>query len=753
MSKLGVVVFGASTYEFHPELFNERFANSAREVASILADPTIVADREVEVLNLFDQPLNPGEVEIRIHDFVAQDKHDYVVYYCGHGDVGRREGDYRIFLRSSRRDRRNGSLLDIVGLIRDLQVNAAQKRVYFVLDCCFSGTAVAELQETMDAGCTEALIDRSLTEATQSGTAVLSSSGSRGVALAKKDDRLSLFTGALVRCLKEGVYHKSHSPMLSWLDVKDEIVRMTRDRLGPDAPVPKLTNLSDDPGDLTRLAFFVNRAYVAQASVGGGWLSSPDQKASEHLYWKSISNSDDCPAVLLEDFLAKFPDGTFAPLARLLLERQIDRMSAPALEQHLRDYQASVARGRIVTRLMVLNCEDSKQSAIGRATPPGFAETPAAQAPPPIAAETKQGSGAPPPESEPSAVKTADDSAKQPPAQVQEDPGSDGARRGRWPGRMLVPSAIAFSGALLAAAWIVFGNRTPQPPDPPILPAANALPSKQPTQVASQPATPLPQPEAPTSQRDSAELTSQIELTQLTLGGYDEALLTHCIRSCRSDAAKAEAERRISVIGREKTSYQAARGDPARLQAYLRTCVVCKFKTETSSELAQLARRNSFMAIANRDMDGGDIIEAGSLLMLRDTSQGECEARCRARRDCVAVSFDRWNNSCYLKDTVIPLTLDPHSVTMIRADQQTPGSVPATERFCAYNNSLLTGEGQPAFSVPSPRACEISCGSDRACVAYSFMKVAKLCLKFSTTSNREKGVDAVSAVKTQRSCN
>ena len=148
-------------------------------------------------------------------------------------------------------------------MINDVKRQAQKKRVYFVLDACYSGSAVSEM-ETMDVGGAEALIDRRLYEAVTdggSGTAVLTASGRLGVALAKQEDELTLFTGAFVRCLKEGVVHKTHFPSFSWLDLKDEIIRVTRDRLGPDAPIQRLTCFSESISDITRVPFFSNSAF------------------------------------------------------------------------------------------------------------------------------------------------------------------------------------------------------------------------------------------------------------------------------------------------------------------------------------------------------------------------------------------------------------------------------------------------------------------------------------------------------------
>ncbi|MDN3279511.1 hypothetical protein QWJ07_34960, partial [Frankia sp. RB7] len=354
MRKLGVIVFGASVFEYHDDLKNPRFANSAREFKKTIVDSTILADFETETLDLYNKSLSVSETLDRIHDFVGREFDDIIAYYCGHGDVGLRDGDYGVFLRRSNRERRH-TLINFPSLIKGIKRTALRKRVYFILDACYAGSAVSEM-ETMDAGGTEALIGRRLMETVQdngSGTAVLAASGRFGAALAKTEDRLTLFTGAFIKCLQEGIAHKTDAPAFSWLDIKDEVVRATQDRLGPNAPIPTLMSYSDSASDITRTSFFSNRAFVPRADGGkdGSWTTL-DDRVTEHLYWKSIS--DESPVFVLEDFLTKFPNGIFSKPARAFLLRQIKLLDEKAIEEYLLDHPRSAVLETLEQRLGTL---------------------------------------------------------------------------------------------------------------------------------------------------------------------------------------------------------------------------------------------------------------------------------------------------------------------------------------------------------------------------------------------------------------
>ena len=134
--------------------------------------------------------------------------------------------------------------------------------------------------------------------------------------------------------------------MLSWLDVRDEIVRSTRERLGQDAPVPKITSLDEKHGDVTRLPFFLNRAYMP---------SEKPAVTTEELYWRNLP--DDAPLTVLHDFLAKFPDGIFAPLARALADRRIGRASDAELQEFLRYHPKTKFKKQIAARRKTLRLD------------------------------------------------------------------------------------------------------------------------------------------------------------------------------------------------------------------------------------------------------------------------------------------------------------------------------------------------------------------------------------------------------------
>ncbi|MEO6380891.1 MAG: hypothetical protein ABIO35_02525, partial [Nitrobacter sp.] len=362
MRKLGVVVFGASTYDHHGGLNNPHFLNSANEFKKVMTDSKIVSNFDVTLLDLYDLPLSFSDTVKNIITFIKGNAHDdLIVYYCGHGDIGVRDDDYRVLLRSSDLTSR-ATLLEVILLIHDVSQLAYDKRCYFVLDACYSGSAIDQ-SERMDAGGADSIVNRRLSKAVMEagrGVAVFSASGRHGVALAKRDDKFTLFTGTFLRCLKDGISAKKNLEFLSWLDLKDEIVHVTHKKLKGNAPIPRLNHITEQVSDITRVPFFPNRAYVPRSKVEGAIWPSPDQRVTEHLYWRGISQ--ETPAEVLEDFLRQFPEGTFSALGRALLAAKIENFEESELEGHLLDHPRSVVLKRVNARLAKLNWERLKIS-------------------------------------------------------------------------------------------------------------------------------------------------------------------------------------------------------------------------------------------------------------------------------------------------------------------------------------------------------------------------------------------------------
>jgi hypothetical protein len=765
-------------------------------------------------------------------------------------------------------------MLHIAGLIHDVQAIPARKRVYFILDACYSGSAISDM-ESMDAGGAEKLIDRSLSEAVEggNGTAVLAASGKLAVAFAKQEDKLTLFTGALVRCLRDGIAHKFEFSTLSWLDIKDEIIRTTRDRLGPDAPIPKLTSFSDDAVDIIRVPFFENRAYKPRTGGDGAWASL-DERTSEHIYFKGITEKS--PAYVLEDFLTKFPTGTFTAPARAFLARQIEGFDEKELEGYLFENPRSFLKEKIDERLTALKWDQLRTGSDIGALERFIKKFPRSKfvdeaqrtveflrIKPPEANSLQEKLPHDPVEpiiSPPPGKSTMPPLAAVEMASIPDIPApaatkaSEGATSGGLVGvnqvsdrltwmqsvvkQRIVLLGLFVVGLLLAA--IAFQNTLrsslqafqqeldaagtdvtkltgfidrcrPSPSCTLEREARDRLANAQALERARE----LIQAsyrELDAAGTDVAKLSSFIDRCKaagcmleqearnrfasaqaadsrtklaaadrilLDAAGTDVGAIRIFVDRCKMPActlgaeassrlAAAEARSRVAALEAERTRLAAAETERNRLAAAeaernrLAAEAAERTRLAAEAERARLARIAAlttarppvgFNTHVNYDISGGDMRVDNTIRIIRETAPATCQSNCQSLDGCVAYSFDKWNHSCYLKDTLGALVLDPHSDVNIRKDQQHPGYSNNPAGFCTYSKSALSGDGFPGFISTSAKSCEQSCAPSPACVAYSFRSADRLCWLFRSTTDRRSGVDNVtSGIRTQYSC-
>ena len=354
MRRIGVIILGASVYDHHPDFCNSRFENSAREFRKLFADRRVIAEGASKFLYLYDKNHSPSETTKRISEFLDAAFEYVVIYYCGHGDLPRK--GYRVFLRGSQRDLR-GTLLDVPQLIEDLQKKLARRKVFIIVDACYSGDVIKRLNQTMDGGSIDAAIEQNLFRALpQMGMAILTATDGDDVALAEDaDNTLTLFTGKLVEAVRRGVPALSEQKTLSWSDVKDYVAVVTREKLGPEAPTPKIWTPSERHGDVTRVPFFINRAYLPPKNAAAAAAPPPlvpyvDEKMSEHLYWSSIPAT--AGIEVYDDYLRQFPTGTFAALAQAKIRGLVQAMGREELDHFLQEsplsYGAPLAEAHLV---------------------------------------------------------------------------------------------------------------------------------------------------------------------------------------------------------------------------------------------------------------------------------------------------------------------------------------------------------------------------------------------------------------------
>jgi hypothetical protein len=223
-------------------------ANNLTDLAGVLtsAQGAGLPDGHCEVLR---DP--PAQAAVGDHIVAAANAAEDVllVYYSGHGLMSW-DGNNELFLalRGTKSKQLRTSALRYADLRQDILDSAARTKV-LILDCCFAGRT---LDHTM-AGSADTL----LSEVDIAGTYVLAATENR--ALAPPGWRNTLFTGELLRLLREGV--TAEHGMLLTLDVLFREVRAAMSR--HNWPEPR----SNNRNSAAHLALAYNAAHELRKAM------------------------------------------------------------------------------------------------------------------------------------------------------------------------------------------------------------------------------------------------------------------------------------------------------------------------------------------------------------------------------------------------------------------------------------------------------------------------------------------------------
>lgn len=260
--KLGVIILGASRFPHYPSrgMDKDAFARSAAAFAEIFASDRHVTE-PVAVLNLFDSDDGPLDVNRRMRSFLSAlpSLRDVLIYYCGHGSFLRdSQRTYVLTLKQTHPDDESLTALSLGVTRQSLQAQLANKRLFLVLDCCFAESAVAEWQAD---GVGPVIEDQLM----RSGTVLLAAAARGTPAIAPDGERLTMFSGALIDTITEGV--PGRGPRLSFREVYDAARTRMVQRF--DAPaIPAIHAPYQPQGDISLEPFFTNSAF-AEADTAG----------------------------------------------------------------------------------------------------------------------------------------------------------------------------------------------------------------------------------------------------------------------------------------------------------------------------------------------------------------------------------------------------------------------------------------------------------------------------------------------------
>lgn len=245
------------------------FRRSAQEVVDYLQDSNGLALDPKLVLDLFDNKASANdqlartkeilEAQLRDRADAGRPVNDVLLYYIGHGDTDD-QGHLSLLVRRSSRGLEADTGIRAPALANMLRRAAPQQRRFVILDCCFSEAAARAfigMSGNLDQQVVAMAAKDFRDDQPMHGTILLCSSPVGDVSFGPPNAERTLFTGAVIEVLRQGVEGRPN--FLSFADLRHAASERMRVSFGANAPQPVLHQVNASHGDLTHAPAFPNR--------------------------------------------------------------------------------------------------------------------------------------------------------------------------------------------------------------------------------------------------------------------------------------------------------------------------------------------------------------------------------------------------------------------------------------------------------------------------------------------------------------
>jgi hypothetical protein len=263
------VLLGAGEYPQKPSWSNPVLGESARALREYVLSPTGLALPPEHVLDLFDSPAGQVEQLFQIKSFLdgaGDGARDLLLYYIGHG--GFDNDDYYLGIHGTQSDHEFITTIESDKLARTIRRGFRDRRIYVILDACFSASAVADWQSDE----LQAAIRKLARPLPRHGTAFLAAASKYDLARAPRTERFTVFTGAVLEVLTRGL--ERCAAEISMYELY-EAVRAIMERPGSGAAGrPELYVPNQRDGDVSRVGIFPNAAGAGQLDGSAGFVDS-----------------------------------------------------------------------------------------------------------------------------------------------------------------------------------------------------------------------------------------------------------------------------------------------------------------------------------------------------------------------------------------------------------------------------------------------------------------------------------------------
>jgi len=163
-----------------------------------------------------------------------------------------------------------------------------------------------------------------------------------------------------------------------------------------------------------------------------------------------------------------------------------------------------------------------------------------------------------------------------------------------------------------------------------------------------------------------------------------------------------------------------------------------------------VARRAAELDRTPRLFENYDLVGADLLTPIRKISREDCTSECRQDPKCQGITYDKWNQWCFLKSEAGSLRLDPKYVAMVWQGVGGPRKSDLPIVMERYRAKAFPYTGQTSRSAESIEDCEARCLALTECMALTYFRTSKQCRLMSGAGEYKSEAEATSAVKRQK---
>jgi hypothetical protein len=254
-----VVMLGGSIYPHCNAFNNLRFKCSAEGLRDYFLDPKAFNLPQQNLLWLFDDTCEPTELNDRVDTFLriaterpeAQRPLDVIIVFIGHGFFDDRRSYY--LATSSYRAIAPEYSYSFRFLQRTVKNRMRFARKFYLLDACFSASAVRELMSPATEGVFKEIKEEASDNLPKHGTAALCAASKDDQAIAPNTEEQTMFCGALLSVLGDT---KNPGSVLSLRQLHASVVNVIQSQFPETGVRPEIHAPDQKDGDVSTIPLF-----------------------------------------------------------------------------------------------------------------------------------------------------------------------------------------------------------------------------------------------------------------------------------------------------------------------------------------------------------------------------------------------------------------------------------------------------------------------------------------------------------------